>query len=157
MTTEPGAQDQGRAERLIRRVAEAAKDLQSAEDRHRASASALAEALLAAHGAGFTWSEVARAADLGSAETARIRAQRAKEAPDLSPALRWQRERGSTPRPASTAPGVSVTDAAKHLGVSRKTIYAWMRSGKLKTTTDEAGRSRVVMDEDSAVLGIMSR
>ena len=42
-------------------------------------------------------------------------------------------------------------------GVSRKTIYAWMRSGKLKTTTDEAGRSRVVMDEDSAVLGIMSR
>lgn len=146
MTSEPGAEDQRRAERLIRRVAEAAKDLQNAEDRHRISASALAEALLAAHGAGFTWSEVARAADLGSAETARIRAQRAKETPDLSPALRWSREHGSAPRPTPSIPGVSVTDAARSLGVSRKTIYAWIRSGRLQTATDEAGRTRVLLD-----------
>ena len=37
-------EDQARAERLIRRVAEAAQDSGDAEDRHRASASALAEA-----------------------------------------------------------------------------------------------------------------
>lgn len=148
MTTEPSADNQARAERLIARVADAAGALRDAEDAHRASASALAEALLAAHKGGFTWSEVARAADLCSAETARIRAHRAKETKDLSPALRWRRERGSAPPPTSSAPGVSVTDAAGILRVSRKTIYAWIRSGKLNSTTDEAGRSRVLLDED---------
>ena len=97
--------------------------------------------------AGFTWSEVAQAADLGSAETARIRAQRAKEAPDLSPALRWRREHGAAPRPTTSAPGISVTEAAKKLGVSRKTVYARIRSGRLQTATDEAGRTRVVLDD----------
>ena len=146
MTTEPADEDQVLQERLIRRVAEAARELRQAEDRHRASASALAEALLAAHGAGFTWSEVARAADLSSAETARIRAQRAKEAPDLSPALRWRRDHGSAPRPTTSSPGVSVTDAAKKLGVSRKTVYVWIESGRLQTATDEAGRTRVLLE-----------
>lgn len=147
MTTEPAEGDQGLQERLIKRVAEAARELRHAEDQHRATASALAEALLAAHSAGFTWSEVARAADLGSAETARIRAQRAKEAPDLSPALRWRREHGAAPRPTTSAPGISVTEAAKKLGVSRKTVYARIRSGRLQTATDEAGRTRVVLDD----------
>lgn len=147
MTTEPAGEDQALQERLIRRVAEAARELRQAEDRHRFSASALAEALLAAHGAGLTWSEVARAADLGSAETARIRAQRAKDAADVSPALRWRREHGSARRPTTSAPGVSVTDAARSLGVSRKTVYVWIENGRLQTATDEAGRTRVMLDD----------
>ena len=137
--------DQTREKRLIGRVADAARELRDAEDRHRASATGLAEALLAAHNGGFTWSEVARAADLGSGETARIRAHRARESKDLPPAVRWRREHGSAERPTSSAPGVSVTDAARTLGVSRKTIYVWVRSGKLASTVDEAGRTRVLL------------
>lgn len=144
MTSGPDPSDPARADHLIDRVADAAQALQDAEDQHRVSAAQLAEALLAAHQGGFTWSEVARAADLGSAETARIRAYRAKDANDLPPALRWRRERGSAVRPKTSKAGLSVTEAAKHLDVSRKTVYAWIRSGKLTSTTDEAGRTRVL-------------
>lgn len=146
MTTD--ANEQEPATRLIDRVAEAARKLRDAEEQHRTTASEFAEALLAAHEGGFTWTEVARAADLGSAETARIRAQRAKDTENLTPAIRWRMERGSTPRPASTAPGVSVTEAARRLNVSRKTVYAWIKSGKLNSTTDEAGRTRVLLEEN---------
>jgi excisionase family DNA binding protein len=148
VTSGSDSSDSARADRLIDRVADAAQALRHAEDQHRTTAAQLAEALLAAHQGGFTWSEVARAADLGSAETARIRAYRAKETEDLPPALRWRRERGSASRPTSSPPGVSVTDAAKKLGVSRKTVYARVRSGKLAATTDEAGRTRVLVEDD---------
>ena len=148
MTTEPNSDDQARDAHLIGLVADAARELREAEDRHRASAARLADALLLAHQGGFTWSEVARAADLGSAETARIRAYRAKDAADLPPALRWREQRGSAARPAPPEQGISVTDAARHLGVSRKTVYVWIRSGKLNSTTDEAGRPRVLLEED---------
>lgn len=147
MATDPEENLQPREESLIGRVANAARELRDAEDRHRVSASALADALLAAHDGGFSWSEVARAADLGSAETARIRALRAKETHDLPAALRWRRERGSAPRPASILPGVSVTEAARRLSVSRNTVYSWIQSGKLTSTTDDSGRTRVLLDE----------
>lgn len=142
------ANEQEPATRLIDRVAEAARKLKDAEAQHRTTASEFAEALLAAHEGGFTWTEVARAADLGSAETARVRAQRARDTKDLTPAIRWRMERGSTPRPGTTAPGLSVTEAARSLDVSRKTVYAWMRSGKLRSTSDESGRTRVLLDDD---------
>ena len=130
------------------RVAEAARALRDVEDLHRSSAATLAEALLEAHQGGFSWSEVARAAELGSAETARIRAYRAKDANDLPPAMRWRRERGSAPRPESSKPGLSVTEAANRLGVSRKTVFAWIRVGKVDSVTDDAGRTRVLLKKD---------
>lgn len=148
MTTDADANEREPTRLLIDRVTEAARNLRSAEEHHRATASELAEALLAAHEGGFTWTEVARAADLGSAETARIRAQRAKEADELTPAVRWRLERGSTPRPTATTPGVSVTEAARRLNVSRKTIYAWIRGGKLNSAVDDAGRTRVLLEEN---------
>jgi excisionase family DNA binding protein len=148
VTTDAPPDDSGRSDRLIEDVSDAARSLRYAEDQHRSSARRLSDTLLAAHEGGFTWSEIARAADLGSAETARGRAYRARETDDIPPSLRWRRERGRTPRPDSERPGVSVTEAAKRLGVSRDTVYARMRNGKLKTTTDDAGRTRVLLEED---------
>lgn len=148
MTPAPDSDEARHADPVLDQVAAAARELRDVEEHHRASATRLAEALLLAHQAGFSWSEVARAAELGSAETARARAYRAKETPDVPPSLRWRRERGSTPRPQSTADGLSVTEAAARLQVSRKTIYAWVRNGKLATTSDEAGRTRIRLDDD---------
>lgn len=129
-------------------VAAAARELREAEEHHRLAASRLADALLSAHERGSTWAVIARAAELGSAETARIRAYRARDRDDVPPALRWQYERGSAPRPSPPTVGLSVTAAADQLEVSRKTVYAWIRSGKLAATTDETGRTRVLLDED---------
>ena len=135
-------------DRRLERLSVAADELLDAEEQHRKAAAGFAALLLRAHEAGSTWTEVARVARLGSAETARIRAYRAKDRKDVPPALRWQHERGSAPRPSPEAVGLSVTAAAKHLNVSRKTVYAWIRGGKLSTSTDEAGRTRVLLDED---------
>lgn len=146
MTTHASPDDSGRSGQLIGNVSDAARRLREAEDRHRSSATLLAEALLAAHDGGFTWAEIARAADLGSAETARIRAYRARDDEEVPPSLRWRRQRGSAPRATPDVPGVSITEAAKRLGVSRQTVYVWLRSGKLNATTDEAGRTRVLLD-----------
>lgn len=148
MTTDVTPEDSGRSDRLIKAVSDAAQSLRAAEDQHRLSAKQLSDTLLAAHEGGFTWSEIARAADLGSAETARGRAYRARDTDDIPPSLRWRRERGRTPRPDPASPGVSVTEAARRIGISRDTVYAWMRNGKLPTTTDEAGRTRVLLEED---------
>nr|WP_165357000.1 helix-turn-helix domain-containing protein [Nocardioides zhouii] len=41
-----------------------------------------------------------------------------------------------------------MTEAAARLQVSRKTIYAWVRNGKLLTTSDEAGRTRIRLDDE---------
>jgi len=137
------------ADPLLDAVAVAARELRDVEEQHRASANRLADALLSAHRGGFTWSEVASAADLGSAETARVRAYRAQDA-DVPPSLRWRRERGSAPRPSSSesAEGLSVSEAAKRLKVSRKTVYARIRAGKLKASKDDAGRTRVLLDQE---------
>lgn len=146
MTSGPDSDDPKHADPLLDEVATAARELREIEEHHRSSAARLADALLSAHQGGFTWSQVATAADLGSAETARIRAYRAKDA-DVPPSLRWRRERGSAPRPAQPSTGLSVTEASNHFQVSRKTVYAWIQSGKIAATTDDAGRTRVLLDE----------
>lgn len=148
MTTDAPPEDSGRSDRLIQDVSDAARSLRDAEDQHRESARRLSDTLLAAHEGGYTWSEIARAADLGSAETARGRAYRARETDDIPPSLRWRHERGRTPRPDTDRPGLSVTEAAKRLGISRDTVYAWIRSGKLNFTPDDAGRPRVLLEDD---------
>lgn len=138
--------ERAHAHRLIEEVADIARELRDAEEQHRLAASRLAAALSRAHQGGLTWAAIARAAGLGSAETARIRAYRAKDHKDIPPALRWQYQRGSAPRPPTSEVGLSVTAAAERLQISRKTVYAWIRSGRLSSTTDEAGRTRVLLD-----------
>lgn len=39
-----------------------------------------------------------------------------------------------------------MTEAARRLDVTRKTVYSWLDKGKLTAATDEAGRTRVVTD-----------
>ena len=148
MTKDASPEDFDPDGRLIGRVSHAARHLQAIEEQHRDAASRLAEALLAAHECGYTWSKIAQAAELGSAETARIRAYRAKDDAAVPPALRWRRQRGSAPRPESPSPGLSVTEAAKHLGISRQTVYVHIRNGKLNSILDEAGRPRVLLEDD---------
>ena len=127
-------------------VTEKADQLRRDEDRHRASATDLASAMQQAHASGYTWTQIAVAAGLASPKTARTRAERAKDPTDLSPSVRWRQQRGHAPRPVVEAPGVSVTEAARRLDVTRKTVYSWLDKGKLTAATDEAGRTRVVTD-----------
>ena len=136
------------ASQLLEQVAKAAQELRDVEEHQRTSASRLAEALLTAHRGGFSWSEVARAADMASAETARTRAYSARSKDDVPPSLRWRREQGSTPRPRRASVGLSVAEASSRLKVSEKTVYTWVHSGKLASSTDEAGRIRVLLSAD---------
>jgi excisionase family DNA binding protein len=150
VTPGPEADESTPSGDLLNDVSTAAQQLREMEEHHRAAALRLADALLTAHRGGHSWTEVARAADLGSGETARTRAYRARDNVDVPPSVRWRQERASAeqPRAKSRAPGLSVTEAAKRLDVSRKTVYARIRSGKLSATTDDAGRTRVLLDED---------
>lgn len=128
-------------------VSARASRLREAEDLHRESASALAQAMFDAHQRGHTWSQIAVAAGLASPKTARTRAERAMDPADLSPSVRWRQTRGQAPRPKTDPPGVSISEAARRLEITRKTVYAWIEKGKLRTATDEAGRPRVLLDD----------
>ena len=132
----------------LRAVTTAAERLGAAEAERQAASDELARAMYAAHVHGHTWSTIAEGAGLASPHTARTRARSALDASDLSPSARWRREHGHAPRPDSRAPGMSVSEAARHYDVTRATIYAWVKSGKLRSTTDEAGRTRVMPDEE---------
>lgn len=132
---------------VLASVASAAKRLNAAEEVHREAASELARVMHTAHERGCTWTQIAQQAGLGSPNTARTRAERAMDPADLSPSVRWRQERSHAPRPKPEAPGVSVTEAAKRLGITRHTVYAWINQGKLRSAADEAGRPRVLLDE----------
>lgn len=129
-------------------VTSAAKQLALAEKSQREAADALAKAMYDAHGHGHTWSAIAESAGLASPNTARTRARNALDPSEMSPSARWRREHGHAPRPDQPAPGVSVSEAARRAKVTRATIYAWVKSGKLHTTTDQAGRVRILLEEE---------
>lgn len=132
----------------LSRVSKQATRLNEVEDLHREAATDLSQAMYDARQDGHSWTEIAFAAGLDSPKTARSRAERAMDADDLSPSVRWRRERGRAPRPKETPPGLSVTEAAERLGVSRRTVYNRIARGDLKTATDEAGRTRVVLENN---------
>lgn len=145
-------QDQGmpktpRPRDALSRVTKKASRLSEVEELHRTSAADLSQAMYDARQDGHTWTEIAMAAGLDSPKTARSRAERSMDAADLSPSVRWRRERGRAPRPKVTPPGLSVTEAAERLGVTRRTVYNRIANGKLTTTTDQSGRTRVILDD----------
>ncbi len=58
-----------------------------------------------------------------------------------------------TPRPVVSAPfeprigrSVSIDQASQLLGVSRRTIYNWIRAGRLQTIRTIGGSQRVVVE-----------
>lgn len=132
----------------LSRVSDEAAELLAVENRHRSQAEALAQAMYEAYKAGHTWGEIASAAGLASPKTARSRAERAMDAVDLSPSVRWRQTHGdAVPRPRPTPPGISISEAARRLGITRNTVYAWIKNGKLTSTADDAGRPRVLLDD----------
>lgn len=128
-------------------VTAAAARLTRLEESRRAAAEDLAKVMYDAHKLGHTWSEIAARAGLASPHTARARARDALDPSELSPSVRWRQERGRAPRPKTDPLGMSVSEAARQLGVTRKTVYAWIDKGRLQTVTDEAGRPRVLLDD----------
>ena len=84
---------------------------------------------LAAVAAGATWEQVAAAAGLASGDAARWRWSPSRE----------KRLEGQRQRQCSVAPdkqGVSAAEAARQLGVSRPTLYAWIKSGRVRRFED---------------------
>ena len=136
-----------RASESLSRVSAKAARLSEVEDLHRQSAAELSQAMFVARQEGYTWTAIAIAAGLDSPKTARSRAERAMDPSDLSPSVRWRHQRGRAPRPKETPPGLSVTEAAERLGVTRRTVYNRIAKGDLQTATDAAGRTRVLLDE----------
>lgn len=123
-------------------------ELREAEDRHQRAARVLADALLSANEGGVTWARLTELTGFNSPATTRMRAQRAKNVSELNPSLRWRVEHGGAPRPSKPKPGLSISEAAQRLGVSRTTVYARIQRGELQSVTDDAGHPRVVLEED---------
>ena len=137
----PPSDERGRElQDVIRTIAEerreAVEALRLVEER-------FARALLAAHDEGLSWSAVAEAAGLATAENARERAQRVMSEEELSPS---RRRAGGQPN-GDARPGLGVYEAAKVLGVSPSTVYSRIDRGELDTVTDPLGRTRVILDD----------
>lgn len=102
----------GLGESHLERVRKAAVGLASRKQAAAHAEARLAAVLGEAHDAGCSWEDLAAAAQLESANAARLRAQRARR--------------------ASEEPvGLGITEAAERLGVSRQTIYDWIKNGRL--------------------------
>lgn len=112
----------------LERVRQAAIELTSRK-REVAEAEALFASVLGeAHEAGCSWEALAVAAQLDSPNAARLRAQRARRA-------------------GEEQVGLGITEAAERLGVSRQTIYDWIKDGRLRMTKAGSGRTRVLLDD----------
>lgn len=130
-------------------IATAAATLRTAEAERDAARLTFARALTLAHASGMTWTAVAEAAGLESAENARTKAREGRDV--LTAALRRQLAAANTrPEPLpekTTDPGLSVSEAAARLGVTRQTVYNRIQAGVLRFTENEAGRPRVLLDD----------
>ena len=87
----------------------------------------LAASLATAREMGYSWPDLAEAAQLLNADAARLRAQPSRELSAV----------------ADNFENVTVTEASRRLGLSRKTIYQWIRADRLIAVTDPSGRTRV--------------
>ena len=55
---------------------------------------------------------------------------------------------GDEPRPRpGRGPGVGVSEAARTLEVTRRTIYQWVADGRLLSTVNELGQTRVLLTQ----------
>lgn len=71
---------------------------------------------------------------------------------------KWIAQRGE-PTGTSTVPvqrpgrgpGVGVSEAARTLGVTRRTVYLWAEEGRLAFTKNELGRTRILLEVPATV------
>jgi excisionase family DNA binding protein len=52
----------------------------------------------------------------------------------------------TAPRPGR-GPGVGVSEAARTLGVTRRTVYLWAEDGRLRSTKNELGKTRILLED----------
>ena len=126
------------------RIESAAQRYERSLERLRADELAYDQALLDAYREGVTWSEIAQAAGLKSANQARLRAMRARDVDERPPSRRPGRDVNAGQRPL---PGMSADEAAKELGISPPTVYRSIDRGELTAIPDAQGRTRVLRDE----------
>lgn len=87
------------------------------------------QAMRAAHEAGWSWSDIAGFAEYRTAATARSQAT----------------PRSDRPPPQHPPDTYSVREAARRLGVSAPTVYAWIESGRLELAPGDGRNKRVVL------------
>lgn len=136
-------------DQALRKVRAAAEEYHRAAAAAAAASDALEAEVIDARRLRVTWPELADASSLTVRQLQwRVPADEVEPAPvpvpgPLTPAAR----RG--PRPGR-GPGVGIEEASKILGVSRTSIYKWIKSGRLKVTVNELGQRRVLGLEDGA-------
>ena len=111
----------------------------------------LMDAVEAAREGGVTWAALAAATGLTEGQltwrwhrddptyveqAARQKEERAKAAAARVPKPRTGR-----------GPGVSASEAARRLGVTRRTVYLRIEKGLLQSTENELGQTRVILEE----------
>lgn len=132
-------------------VKAAAEASRAADEQANQAAIALSKALHDGHESGLTWAALAEAAGLKSTENARFRAYRGRGADGLPPSIVHRFGPGGYKRRSEDQiekpPGLNVSEAAKVLGISRQALYKRIEAGKVNTTTDSVGRTRVLLDD----------
>ena len=106
--------------------------------------------ILAAKDAGATWGEIAAVTESSVSKIRHIALSSGDRAwPSATNAAEPTR-RVIKPK-VYDGPGVPIIEAARRLGVSRPTIYAWIEQGKLQTVTAASGTRLVVLNEPAIV------
>ncbi len=120
----------GEIEAAVRRLVQARE--RAAQDEQ-----VLAETMLRCFQAGLAWQQIADSAapaGISSAEAARLKAKGASEL--------------AAGASGSAEPvGVSVVEAARRLGIERRTVYRRIDRGEMKAVVDAQGKTRVILDE----------
>lgn len=99
---------------------------------------------------GVTWNRIAEVTGLTDTQAQwrihrddpSVRALRARE---RVPEGEHKSRRGSR---AGQGPGMSITEWARQTGRTRRTVYLWIEAGKVKTTKNALGQTRVLSDPD---------
>jgi transposase-like protein len=102
----------------------------------------LENAITAARDAGATWTEIA--SRIGVSEGQARWAVQKRHTPEAAARLEGQAPR-TGPRPGR-GPGVSISEASRKLGISRRTVTVWAKSGKLQSAVNELGQTRILLE-----------
>ncbi|MFN3602709.1 MAG: helix-turn-helix domain-containing protein [Dietzia sp.] len=116
------------AEGALQMVRDLARDFRRVDEERRRLRDQLGQSMTLAHRRGYSWVDIAEATEF-------IRGTVAPQ---------WARPMVD-PDPHGEPEGVSVAEAAVVLGISRKTAYNWVDSGKLRSTVDASGKLRVIL------------
>lgn len=128
-------------EKLLTTTAEKASKLRDLDAEIEQTRKDLGKAVLDAREAGYVWIEIQKATHQSRAQLewaiARYRGVDTKARP-----------RRTVKNLRDSGPGMSVSEAARVLGISRQGVYLRIAQGKLRTATNEVGIVRVLGLDD---------